>query len=281
MPPFSDLRSDYPLNFTLFAYLKMDAFKSPFRAMPSPADSANLDSAITDKAWFISSPLALAVQPCSHRIPDADASNPHFTPFETPARFAPASCSPVNDPSALYSTPALAQSTLSLAQIWRRVVGQLASPAKQHCTRSCGNIGLHFRELMTSLRSQKSAQPTVVDVGMLSTLRRHSDEQLPHSLDRLGAHRRGKWEVSWYKLAASFPLSQASDCGLLEVDARHSLDRSALPLSHERACAVHGILVVIPPTRYMARCRVYTQCRPPYVGATKTEISRKGAHHAA
>jgi hypothetical protein len=44
MPLFSELRSDYPLNFSSFGCPDMDALKRPFRAMVSLADSFNFRS---------------------------------------------------------------------------------------------------------------------------------------------------------------------------------------------------------------------------------------------
>ena len=50
MPQFSDLRSVYPLNFTSFGSLDIDALKHTAGAIVSPADSVNFQS-LLDGIW--------------------------------------------------------------------------------------------------------------------------------------------------------------------------------------------------------------------------------------
>ena len=61
LPPFHDLRSDYPLTFTSFRWLDMGPFKYRSRAVVSRADSVNCRSLIGGKVRSVSWSLAHAV----------------------------------------------------------------------------------------------------------------------------------------------------------------------------------------------------------------------------
>jgi hypothetical protein len=93
MPPFSDLRSDYPLNFTLFGCLNVDALKRCFRAAVPPSDSVNFHPVIHVEVWFVSWGLAHALPLYSPDVPDRDG-NPNRTLPETRAHLTLQYCSP-------------------------------------------------------------------------------------------------------------------------------------------------------------------------------------------
>ena len=86
-------------------------------------------------------------------------------------------CSSERNPSTSKSTPRLAQATPSVAQLWSRLVEQLAHPFELCRSNLRGNIGPCSRELTASLRLRKSPVCAVVDVRMLPISRRDSQGQ--------------------------------------------------------------------------------------------------------
>jgi hypothetical protein len=121
-------------------------------------------------------------------------------------------------PSAAESTRGLTQASQSFPQSWLYPDSQFAHLAEQRHTNLSNNIALSLRKLTAFLLSDKSAACVVVDVQMLLTSRRHSREQLAHSLDCLSAHPRGNGEVSWYESTASLQFGKSPACGVLDVD---------------------------------------------------------------
>jgi hypothetical protein len=181
MPSFSDLRSDYPLNFSLFECLFWGALKHRFVVTVLPVPPVGLHSRIGENAWSVSWVL------------------PQVVPSKK-------------------SAYTLAQATPSVAQIWSRLVASLAHPAEQRRTNLRRNIGPSFRELTASLRLHKSAACRVVDVRMLSTSLGHSHEHLVHSPDCLPARLRANKEVSSYELTPSLLCGKSPACDVLDVD---------------------------------------------------------------
>jgi hypothetical protein len=115
MPPFSDLRSDYPLNLKLFGCLNVDALKRRFRAAVPPSDSVNFHPVIHVEVWFVSWGLAHALPLYSPDVPDCDG-NPNRTLPETRAHLTLQYCSPEGNPATTRSTQTLAQAAPSVAQ---------------------------------------------------------------------------------------------------------------------------------------------------------------------
>ena len=90
MPPFHDLRSDYPLTFASFGSLDMGAFKHRPRAIVSPADSVNCRSLIGGKVGFVSWSLTHSVSSYSSDIPESSVNSHCFSPASRthlPAQF--------------------------------------------------------------------------------------------------------------------------------------------------------------------------------------------------
>lgn len=223
MPSFSDLRSDYPLNFSLFEYLFSGVLKHRFVATVLPARLVGLHSRICETVWPVSWVLAHAVPSYSRDFPDNNGK-PYCILLENRTHLTAQCC----------LSHTLAQATPSVAQIRSRLVAPLAHPAEHRCTSSRANIGSHFREFTAALRLNKSAECTVVDVQMLSTSRGHSHELLAYSLDCLSAHRRSICEVSSYELTASLLSGKSPACDVLDVD-----DLS-IPHPHSSPIAVPG-----------------------------------------
>jgi len=115
MPSFSDLHSDYPLNFTLFGWLNMDGLKRRFGAAIPPSDSVNFHSVIGVEMRFVSWGLAHALPLYSPDVPDRDG-NPNRTLPETRTHLTPQYCSPEGNPATNRSTHTLAQAAPSVAQ---------------------------------------------------------------------------------------------------------------------------------------------------------------------
>lgn len=188
MPPPNQLRSDSPLYSTLLERpcgMVWEHFYSS-ATTPSPWLRAQLP---TGSKWsLISKALVNLVSP--------------------------GQCAP----SAAASTRGLTHTSQSFPQSWLYPDRQFAHLAEQRHANLSNNIALSLRKLTAFLLSDKSAACVVVDVQMLLTSRRHSREQLAHSLDCLSAHPRGNGEVSWYESTASLLFGKSPACGVLDVD---------------------------------------------------------------
>lgn len=170
MPSFSDLRSDYPLNYSLFECLFSDVLKHRFVATVLLVRPVRLHSRIGENVWSVSRVLAQAVPSYSLDFTDSNGK-PYCILSEHRTHLTAQRCSSERKPPTNKSPHTLAQATPSVAQIWSRLVAPLAHPAGHRCTSSCGNSGPCFRELTGSLQLHKSAACTVVDVRILSTSR--------------------------------------------------------------------------------------------------------------
>ena len=204
MPPFSDLRSDYPLNSSLCECLFSGVLKHRFVATVLPVPPLRLQSRTGENVWSVSWVLVQAVPSYSRDSP-GNNGKPHCILLELRTHLTAQCC--------LFLT--WAQATPSVAQIWSRLVAPLAHPAEHRCTNSRANSGPCFREFTAALRLSKSAECTVVDVQMLSTSRGHSHEHSAYSLDCLSAHRLGNCEVSSYELTASLLFGKSPACDVL------------------------------------------------------------------
>lgn len=220
MPSFSDLRSDYPLNSSLFECLFSGVFKHCFVATVLPVPPVGPHARLGENVWSVSWVLAHTVPSYSRDFPNNNGN--HCILSETRTHLTAQCC----------SSHTLAHATPSVAQLRSRLVAPLAHPAEHRCTSSRANIGPHFREFTAALRLSKSAECTVVDFQMLSTLRCHSHEHLAHSLDCLSAHLRGDSEVSWYELTASLLFGKSPACDVLDVDV------PSIPEPHSSSLAV-------------------------------------------
>lgn len=91
MPQFSNLRSDYPLNFTLFGSTYMPSLKRAFVAVVS--------AAIVGKSWLISDFQVQCLLLCASHILDGDANCNGFQPrgsyTHPPARHCQPECGPI------------------------------------------------------------------------------------------------------------------------------------------------------------------------------------------
>ena len=214
MPSFSDLRSDYPLNFSLFECLFSGVLKHRFMATVLLVRPVRLHSRIGENVWSVSWFLTHAVPSYSRDFPDGNGKS-HCILSARRTHLTAQCCSSERKPPTNKSTHTFAQATPSIAQMWSRLVTPLAHPAGRRRTSSRGNSGPCFSELTTSLQLHKSAACTVVDVQMLSTSRGHSHEHLGYSLDCLSAHQLGNCEVSSYELTASLMFGQPPACDVL------------------------------------------------------------------
>src|SRR5882724_2059406 len=110
MLPFSDLRSDYPLNFTLFGCLDMDTLKRPFGALVLSSVSAHVQSRTGGNLWLFWCVSADARPSFSCDVPACDQNRGWFPP-ETRAQFPAERCSFERNASTHHSSPGLAQTT--------------------------------------------------------------------------------------------------------------------------------------------------------------------------
>ena len=196
MPSFSDLRSDYPLAFSLFECLFSCVLTHRFVATVLPVPPVGLRSLTGENVWSVSWVLAQAAPSCSRDFPD-DIRKPNCILSEHRMHLPTQCCSSEHKPPTNHATFAL--------------VEPVAHPADHRCMSSRGNSGPCPSELTASLQVYKSAACTVVDVQILPTSRHHLHELLAYSLDCLRAHRLGDGEVSSYELTASLPFGQIAN----------------------------------------------------------------------
>ena len=214
MPSFSDLRSDYPLNFSLFACLFSGVLKHRFGATVVPLPPVGLPSRTGENVWSVSWVLAQAIPSYSRDFADNNGKH-HCILSEHRTHLTAQCCSSERNPPTNKSTHSLAQATPSVAQFWSRSIALLAHSSDRHRTNLRGNIGACLCELTASLQLRKAAACTGVDVQMVYISRRRSHEQLAHSPDCLRAHLRGNKEVSWYELTASSLFGKSPACDVL------------------------------------------------------------------
>src|SRR5260370_26285711 len=169
MPPFSDLRSDSPLNFSLL--------ERPYAGPLKQSCKAGLTSArgipipVLACIWWFSSRLlvdgAFDTQRCSC------TNNLHYHSVEN--RIYPGSCTELCwyecAPSASESTCGLTQVRASVRASRLHVDEQLAHPVEHRRTNPRSNTELNSRELVAALLPPKSAVCVAVEVHKLSSSR--------------------------------------------------------------------------------------------------------------
>jgi len=167
MPPFSHLRSDYPLNLTLLERPYACALKQSYRA-GRPSARAVPVSLIGSNWWFLSRPLvdrAFAAQHYSGTI------GRHFHSVEP--RICTGSrtnfCSSACAPSTSESTCGLTQVRALVREFRLNIDAQLAHLVEHWCAGARGNNEPYSYALTISLLSPDSALYAVVAVSLLST----------------------------------------------------------------------------------------------------------------
>jgi len=172
MPPFSHLRSDYPLNLTLLERPYACALKQSYRA-GLPSARAIPVSLIGSNWWFLSRPLVDRAFDAQHY---SGTIGRHCHSVEP--RICTGSrtnfCSSACAPSASESTCGLTHVRASVREFQLRLDERRTPPVEHRRAHLRGNTELDSRELAASLLSPNSALNAVVTVHMLSTSGRHS-----------------------------------------------------------------------------------------------------------
>ena len=172
MPPFSHLRSDYPLNLTLLERPYARALKQSYRA-GLPSARAIPVSLIGSNWWFLSRPLVDRAFDAQHY---SGTNGRHCHSVEprictgSRTNFRSSACAP----SASESTCELTQVGASVREFPLHIDEQRTPPVEHRRAHLRGYTELDSRELAASLLSPKSAACVVVAVHMLSTAGRHS-----------------------------------------------------------------------------------------------------------
>ena len=172
MPLFSGLRSDYPLNLTLFDRPYACALKRSYRA-GLPSARAILVSLVGSNWRFLSLPLVDRAFDAQH---SSGTNGRHCHSVEP--RICTGSrtnfCSSACAPSASASMCGLTQVRASVREFQLHIDEQRMPPVEHRRAHLRGYTELDSRELAASLLSPKSAACVVVAVHMLSTSGRHS-----------------------------------------------------------------------------------------------------------
>ena len=172
MPPFSHLRSDYPLTLTLLEPPYACALKQSYR-VGLPSARAIPVSLIGSKWWFLSRPLVDRAFDAQHY---SGTIGRHCHSVEP--RICTGSrtnfCSSACAPSASESTCGLTHVRALVRAFRLNIDEQLAHLVEHWCASPRGNSGPHSYALTLRLLSPNSALYAVVAVHMLSTSGRHS-----------------------------------------------------------------------------------------------------------
>ena len=172
MPPFSHLRSDYPLNLTLLERAYARALKQSYRAGLTSARAIPV-SLIGSNWWFLSRPLVDRAFDAQHY---SGTIGRHFHSVEP--RICTGSrtnfCSSACAPSASESTCGLTHVRALVRAFRLNIDEQLAHLVEHWCASPRGNRGPYSYALTLSLLPPNSALYAVVAVHMLSTSGRHS-----------------------------------------------------------------------------------------------------------
>jgi hypothetical protein len=172
MPPFSHLRSDYPLNLTLLEGPYACAFKQSCRA-GLPSARAIPVSLIGSKWWFLSRLLVDRTFDAQHY---SGTIGRHFNSAEpiictgSRTNFCSSACAP----STSESTCGLTHVRALVREFRLNIDEQFAHLVEHWCASARGNSEPYSYALTLSLLSPKSALYAVVAVHMLSTSGRHS-----------------------------------------------------------------------------------------------------------
>ena len=172
MPPFSHLRSDYPLNLTLLERPYARALKQPYRAGLTSARGIPVPL-IGSKWWFLSRLLVDRAFDAQHY---SGTNGRHCHSVEPRICTGPRTnfCSSACAPSASESTCGLTQVRALVRAFRLNIDEQLAHLVEHWCASARGNSGPYSYALTRSLLSPNSALYAVVAVHMLSTSGRHS-----------------------------------------------------------------------------------------------------------
>jgi len=172
MPPFSHLRSDYPLNLTLFERPYPCALKQSYRA-GLPSARAIPVSLIGSNWWFLSRPLVDRAFDAQHY---SGTIGRHFHSVEPRicTRSRTNFCSSACTPSTSESTCGLTHVRALVREFRLNIDEQLAHLVEHWCASARGNSGPYSYALTLSLLSPNSVPYTVVAVHMLSTPEPHS-----------------------------------------------------------------------------------------------------------
>lgn len=172
MPPFSHLRSDYPLNVTLLERPYACALKQSYRA-GLPSARAISVSLIGSTWWFVSRLLVDSAFDAQHY---SGTNGRHRQSVGNRLSVVSRTnlCPPASAASASESTCGLTQVRASVREFQFRIDEQRTPLVEHRRPHLRSNTELDSRELAASLLSPKSAACVVGAVHMLSTSGRHS-----------------------------------------------------------------------------------------------------------
>jgi hypothetical protein len=172
MPPFSHLRSDYPLDLTLLERPYACALKQSYRA-GLPSARAIPVSLIGSNWWLLSRPFVDRAFDAQHY---SGAIGRHFHSVEPRicARSRTDFCSSACAPSTIESTCGLTHACALVREFRLNIDKQLAHLVEHWCASARGNGGPCSYALTLSLVSPDAALYAVVAVHLLSTAGRHS-----------------------------------------------------------------------------------------------------------
>lgn len=168
MLPFSDLRSDYPLNLTLLERPYACALKQSYRA-GLPSARAIPVSVIGSNWWFLSLPLVDRAFDAQHY---SDTIGRHFHSVEPRICVGSRSnfCSAMCAPSTSESTCGLTHVRASVRE-FQLHIDERTPPFEDRRAHLRGNTELDSRELAASLLFPKSATCVVLAVRMAVHIR--------------------------------------------------------------------------------------------------------------
>ena len=172
MPPFSHLRSDYPLNLTLLERPYACALKRSYRAGLTSARGIPV-SLIGSNWWFLSRLLV----DCAFDAQPYSGTNGRHCHSVEPRIYTGSRtnfCSSACAPSTSKSTCGLTHVRALVRAFRLNIDEQLAHLVEHWCASPRGNSGPHSYALTLSLLSPNSALYAVVAVHMLSTSGHHS-----------------------------------------------------------------------------------------------------------
>jgi hypothetical protein len=172
MPPFSHLRSDYPLNLTLLERPYAGALKQSYRAGLSSARGIAVPL-IGSNWWFLSRLLVDRAFDAQH-YSGTNGRHCHSVEPRIYTGSRTNFCSSACALSTNKSTCGLTHVRALVREFRLNIDEQLAHLVEHWCASPRGNSGPYSYALMLSLWPPKSAACVVVEVHMLSTSRPHS-----------------------------------------------------------------------------------------------------------
>lgn len=212
MPLSSDLRSDYPLNLTLFERPYDRALKRPYRA--GLASARRIPVPLTSsKRWFLAQFLVDRAFDAQH-YSCADGRYCHSVEPRICRRSCKNFCSSACTPSASVSTYGLTHVRALVRAFRLDIDEQFAHLVEHGCASARGNRGPHSYALMFSLLAPHSALYAVVAVHMLPTAGRLSSITTGLRLVFQGGTRRKQCTSACQCLGCLFVGSRASQINL-------------------------------------------------------------------